>query len=165
MIKDQSLAQSKAVSSAKIPDDYRSRIETVVLCLFSGGGGIDHVLEDLFPKSTSYHVKSFETDERCRRIISRRGSSRPVFLSEAADQKGAIGSILHLVEDLGKIHSLLSQFPNLKFVIVSTGSPCQGFSLANPKAKGMHDHRSCLAAAIPIIIRRINGEKESEACA
>ena len=76
---------------------------------------------------------------------------------------GAIGSILHLVEDPGKIHSLLSQFPNLRFVIVSTGSPCQGFSQANPKAKGILDHRSCLAAAIPIIIRQIYEFKRSQA--
>ena len=91
------------------------------------------------------------------------GSRRPVFLSQAADRMGAIGSILHLVEDQGKIHSLLSQFPNLRFVIISTGSPCQGFSQANPKAKGIIDHRSCLAAAIPIIIRKIYEFKLSQA--
>jgi site-specific DNA-cytosine methylase len=134
----------------------------VVICLFSGGGGIDHAIEDLFPDSTSHHVESFETDTRCREIISRRGSRRPVFLSQAADQTGAIGSILSLVEDPGKIHSLLSQFPNLKFVIISTGSPCQGFSQANPKAKGILDHRSCLAAAIPIIIKQIYDFKRSQ---
>ena len=68
-----------------------------------------------------------------------------------------------MVEDQGKIHSLLSQFPNLKFVIVSSGSPCQGFSQANPKAKGIMDHRSCLVAAIPAIIRKLYEFKQSQA--
>ena len=135
----------------------------MVICLFSGGGGIDYVIEDLFPGSVAHHVEAFEIDARCRRIITNRASHRPVFLSQAADQAGSIGSVLSLVEDQGKIHSLLSQFPNLSVVIVSTGSPCQGFSQANPKAKGIFDHRSCLAAAIPNIIRKIYEFKQSQA--
>ena len=150
-------------SSMEIPEDHRARVQTVVICLFSGGGGIDHVIEDLFPESQIHHVQSFETDARCRAILRRRGSKRRIFLSGAADRNGDVGSVLHLIEDPGSIHSLLSQFPNLKVVIVSTGSPCQGFSQANPKPKGILDHRSCLAAAIPVIIRRIYDFKQAQA--
>ena len=50
------------------------------------------------------------------------------------------------------VRQLLQSFPNLKSVLVTSGSPCVGFSSAKTNARGTFDKASCLIACMPAFL-------------
>ena len=102
-------------------------------------------------------VVQFETDEYCRSLLIEH--SVPGFvLSGRRDEHGMVGSVLALVENaFALLQNILSRYPNLIHVLVAGGSPCQGFSLANPNAKGVKDPRSALIWVFHAIAWRLPG--------
>ena len=120
----------------------------LIFDLFSGMDGLGCALNLLGVSPSDpacrLHVISFETDTAARALLKRSCSPTKV-LSDAVDSSGEVGSVLALVESsFSLLKSTLASHPSLQHVLFAGGSPCQGFSRANPSARGVQDPRSSL---------------------
>ena len=67
------------------------------------------------------------------------------------------GSVKALIDDSFRLlHQLLRHYSSAESWIIVAGSPCQGFSSANPYGAGFKDHRSQLLWTIPAIIGELS---------
>ena len=125
----------------------------LVVCLFSGGGGTEHALRPFGLDPSSVVSLCFETDTRCRHTLAQIDSPH-LFVSSVADSDGFIGSVLALTENgCELVRTILETYTSVTDILVTAGSPCQGFSEANPNAKGIGDRRSYLVWVVPVIVK------------
>ena len=106
-----------------------------MLDVFAGMDGFGHALESHDASKTlgrRLGVVAFEIDDFCRRLLLDR--RKPGFaVSAAPDTQGRIGSVLALTDHDGvALVELLGKLPKLRHLMVIGGSPCVGFSAANP---------------------------------
>ena len=141
--------------------DGDASVRFLILDLFTGMAGLCHALALLGvaddAESLGIRVHMFETDPDARKLL-RAMETRWRLLSDAEDSAGLVGSVLALVENaFALLQNIISRYPNLIHVLVAGGSPCQGFSFANPKAKGVKDPRSALIWVFHAIAWRLPG--------
>jgi hypothetical protein len=133
---------------------HPAKFTVVVLSLFAGIGGLEHAMETAHLHADHTLIISFETSIACQALL-RRTPSRPstIIVSTAVDHHGKPGSVLALVEQSGQLLMLLLRHYHraVRWLIVG-GSPCQGFSSANPDGRGFFDHRSQLMWVLPVVI-------------
>ena len=108
-----------------------------------------HVLNSLgIPPGPASGIKviMFEADPPARAVLeSKADKSEWLHFSDDKDKAGEIGPVLALTDD--GCHLFLATFDRhkeIKHVLFAGGSPCQGFSRANPNSKGVRDPRSAL---------------------
>ena len=112
-------------------------------------GGCWHALNSLgIPPGQASGIKMimFETDSPARAVLrAKAGESEWLLLSDDKDKSGQVGSVLALTDDKCRLLlSILDRHEKVTHVLFAGGSPCQGFSRANPNSKGVRDPRSAL---------------------
>ncbi len=113
-------------------------------------GGCWHALNLLgIPPGLSSGIKMlmYETDPASRSILAEKAGLSPehLVLSDAKDSEGHVGSVLALTDNGRKLlRDILREHPSIRHLLVTGGSPCQGFSRANPFPRGVSDERSAL---------------------
>ena len=107
-------------------------------------------LSELIGKSV--FVAMFEVDERCRLVLSQ-SLGLGTWLSDKKDKSGLTGSVFWLVE--GGLRLLLERFINIKGVLVVGGSPCVGFSAANPSRPGAASSESAKIWIFSVLAHQI----------
>ena len=113
-------------------------------------GGCWHALNILgIPPGPSSGIKMlmYETDPASRSILQEKARSEPDYLvlSGKKDSEGHVGSVLALTEnDCQLLRDILSEHSSISHLLIAGGSPCQGFSRANPFPRGVSDERSAL---------------------
>lgn len=126
--------------------------------LFSGMGGLLQALLDSGMKpllGTDVYHMMFETDARCRQLLSHHHSHSGVWLSHLPDSNGDVGSVWVLAEQLASFINFLLKFSALESVLVGGGSPCVGFSFARINPQGMRDPESRKICIFPFILSRL----------
>ena len=117
--------------------------------------GLGHALESLgIVDLPALHVTVifFETDTRCRTLLQARRVKLGAYLSSTKDAAGAAGSVFALTEaDFFSLRSLLGSCPQLRLLFIGGGSPCVGFSQANPGGRGIDDPHSNMVWTIPVL--------------
>ena len=128
-----------------------------MLSLFAGIGGLEHSLGKLDLLRPGVLIISFDIMEACRSVLSAIDVSPATsIVSLLPDQHGRSGSVLSLVENsCSLLFTLLRHYSSCKTWLVVGGSPCQGFSTANPAGRGFMDHRSQLLWTIPVIVSNL----------
>ena len=145
-------SQSAALtlSPLEFPPDFTPTF--LVLDLFTGMDGLGHAFHQLQLDSLVGQViliLFFETDSRCRRLLSRR-CRQGAYLSPWKDASGCLGSVFWLYE--GGLGLILQQFPSIKDALVAGGSPCVGFSRARHSAGlGINDPQSNKMWILPVL--------------
>ena len=130
----------------------------LVLDLFAGMDGLGHALElngvtDL--QALGVVIIFFEVDSRCRRLLRTRRVKLHSYLSDVKDSEGAPGSVFALSDaEFFLLNSLLDSCPMLQLLFVGGGSPCVGFSAANPRGRGVNDPASNMIWTIPVLAAR-----------
>ena len=140
--------------------------------LFTGMGGCWHALNSLgIPPGESSLIKMlmFETDPVARSVLQAKAKDHPGWLklSDEEDAAGTKGSVLALTErGFGLLFSILDEYKEVEHVLFAGGSPCQGFSRANPHPRGVGDPRSALIwvfHALPVMASRHLGDRATVA--
>ena len=126
-----------------------SPAKILVFDLFTGMGGCWHALNSLgIPPGPASGIKMimFETDPPARALLAAKaGSSGWLNLSDDRDTSGETGSVLALTDNNCRLlRTTLDHHKEVTHVLFAGGSPCQGFSRANPNSKGVRDPRSAL---------------------
>ena len=114
--------------------------------------GLGHGIGRYLDNFASVFVALFEVDIRCRRVLEKSRNAR-VWLSDKPDASGTIGSVFWLVE--GGLASLLDRFPGLVGVLIVGGSPCVGFSAANPSRPGAASTESQKIWIFPVLVSMV----------
>ena len=85
-----------------------------------------------------------EADPPARAVLgAKAGKSEWPHLSSDKDESGEIGSVLALTDDKCRLlFTTLHRHKEVTHVLFAGGSPCQGFSRANPNSRGVRDSRS-----------------------
>ena len=152
---------STAVTTSSIlgvPLQELAEVKYLFLDLFAGMDGLGYALEasgisDF--KKLGVLMIFFETDTRCRKLLAARRVRPGAFLSSAPDAEGLVGSVFAFTDaDCFYLQTLLQACPSLKLVFIGGGSPCVGFSQANPSGKGINDPRSNMVWSIPVLANR-----------
>ena len=132
----------------------------LVLDLFTGMGGCWHALDLLgIPPGPDSGIKMlmYETDAASRSILAGKAASAPghLVLSSERDSTGEVGSVLALTDNNCELLvRLIKEHPSITHLLVTGGSPCQGFSRANPFPRGVSDERSALIWVFHAIAHR-----------
>ena len=125
----------------------------LVFDMFTGiGGGILAVQKSLNSIVDTLPVCvatiAYEVDSRCRLVLRRHYSAPGLYISELEDDEGVSGSARVTIEER-YLHNILEYCKNVELVLVMGGSPCVGFTAANPNAAGIRDPRSALVLLFP----------------
>ena len=117
--------------------------------------GLGHALESLGIADFSAHsavIVYFEVDSRCRCLLQARRVRPGAYLSDATDSEGLKGSVFALTDDdCSLLRAPLDACSTLKLVVIGGGSPCVGFSGANPGGLGINDAASNMLWTIPVL--------------
>ena len=117
--------------------------------------GLGHALEaqglvDLAALKTT--IIFFETDPRCRELLEARRVKPGAYLSGTEDAHHVKGSVFALTDaNFFNLRSLLATCTSLRILFIAGGSPCVGFSQANPGGRGIDDPNSNMVWTIPVI--------------
>ena len=122
--------------------------------------GLGHAFDHLGARET-FPTKSvailFEVNKRCREILNHHRVRPGVILSDYRDSSNTIGSaIAPLEDDDAFFKSLLSQLPELRLILVSSGSPCVGFTRAKTNRQGIKDPESEKLWVLPAAVARLD---------
>ena len=139
-------------SGGSPPPHPDSLVRWLVLDLFSGMNGLGHGIGRYIDNCSSVFVALFEVDARCRKVLKKSCHSR-VWLSDLPDLAGTVGSVFWLVE--GGLSSLIDRFSGLKGVLIVGGSPCVGFSAANPSRPGAASTESQKIWIFPVLVSMV----------
>ena len=141
-----------------VPLSVLATTKYLILDLFAGMDGLGHALElngvnDW--QTLCAVVIFFEVDSRCRQLLRARRVNPHSYLSDIKDSDGAQGSVFALSDaDFFLLDSLLDSCPMLRLLFVGGGSPCVGFSAANPRGRGVNDPASNMIWTIPVLAAR-----------
>jgi hypothetical protein len=133
---------------------------TLILDFFTGMDGFGHALDhlgckDCFPSKAVSIL--FEVDIRCRKLLNHHRVRPGIILSDIKDSANVVGSALAPLEDNDAIFkSLLSQLPLLELIVVSSGSPCVGFTRAKANHQGIKDPESEKIWVLPTSVSRLD---------
>ena len=138
-----------------VPLHVLATTKYLILDLFTGMDGLGHALESLgISDLDALHVTVifFETDSRCRQLLRARRVKSGAYLSDVKDSTGEVGSVFALTDaDFFYLGTLINSCPLLRVFFVGGGSPCVGFSQANPGGRGIDDPASNMIWTIPVI--------------
>ena len=76
-------------------------------------------------------------------------------LPSLQDSDGLLGSVLALL-NVDVLRPFLSSFSSLRSLLVGTGSPCVGFSVAKTDPRGTLDPASALVAVLPCLLAHLH---------
>ena len=112
--------------------------------LFTGVDGLGYALQSAgLVQSDAVRAILFEVDDDCRQILQQKRVNQYVKLSDWKSKQGGPAGSAEAMSDRAYVRRLLQPFPGVKRVLIAGGSPCQGFSQANPvRTGGVHAESS-----------------------
>jgi hypothetical protein len=140
----------------EISSGFPSGKEILIFDLFTGIDGLGWALESLGAlPNPRVGVLMFETDPHCRATLRDR---RPhAWLSDYRDSSGKPGSVFALADnDFELVRDILKANPGVKHISVVGGSPCVGFSSANPHRRGINDPHSNALWILPVLVSTLS---------
>ena len=136
----------------------------LVFDIFAGMGALEFVLTRCLDPAwlEGTHVVAFEIDAAARAVLAQKHSGLNVTVSDTADLDGQVGSGFALLEgNPPLLESFLEE--SVDAVLVCGGSPCVGFSRANPGGRGIEDSESRKLWLLPVVLARIRQALERQA--
>ena len=134
-----------------------SGIEYIIFHLFAGIDGASTAFESLHLKSQECKVIHlwFEVDVICQNFLRAR-SSKSHRLVTIADSQGIISSVFALTDgNCSIIPEFASSISSSASILVVAGSPCVGFSKANPSGQGINDPESSKMWVVPVLLHHL----------
>ena len=145
------------LSSVEAVNELVKHSEHVIFHLFAGVDGASEAMRQSNFVSSKHRVLNlwFESDP-WRQAFSRRRSSKWRRLVCIQDLPGLSSSVFCLTDnDCAHLTRIVKGASKLKTTLVISGSPCVGFSNANPRGKGILDTESVKLWVVPVIIFRL----------
>jgi len=114
------------------------QVESLIVDLFTGVDGLGYAMESAgLPKGLGQHKTiMFEVDEECRQILQDKRVGPHAKLSDWQGHASMPKGSAEAMSNVEYVSRLLKSFPRLRRVLIAGGSPCQGFSQANPSRTG-----------------------------
>ena len=144
----------------KIPEECLGA-KLLIFDLFCGMDGLGHSL-DLLGTSECFPSQAvcllFEVDGRCRKLLAVHRVRSGIILSSLRDLEGVEGSALAPSEGSeGIFENILSQLPALQLILLVSGSPCVGFSVAlgHSVRTGIRHSQSEKLWSVPVALARL----------
>ena len=126
--------------------------------MFTGIDGLGHAMHLLgLSQALADHatIYAFEVDERCRTVLKKRKTQHTsLIVSDMKDDDGCKGSVKALLKD-NLLTALIQYHCRALAFLGVAGSPCVGFSDANPRGAGIQNQESALAAFPPVVWARM----------
>jgi len=153
----QSIQSSFDLSSIQSINDLVKGADHVIFHLFAGIDGASEAMRQQQFISADHKVLNlwFETDPWCQGYLRRRTSEwhRLVMLPDSDGQPSSVFALTD--DDCANLASILQGASRLKTILVISGSPCVGFSNANPRGRGILDSESIKLWSVPVIVSHL----------